>query len=217
MSFEVNEGQTDKQVRFLSRGSGYNLFLTSTEAVLALSKNSRRAGKESIAEQLVGPQAMNPKQKAAEIKAGNSLSDVLRLRLVGANFTAQIRGADELPGKSNYFIGNTPAKWHRDISTYARVKYEGVYPGVDATAIKDSSNTISSSPGEFSRNLSFRTMRLFKEKSRSPSLSFSPMIVRTGDWQPFRQFQLVVNEKFDADTSGASVTQDRGQAWFARA
>jgi hypothetical protein len=35
-SFEVNEGQTDSQVQFLSRGSGYTLFLTKTEAVWQL-------------------------------------------------------------------------------------------------------------------------------------------------------------------------------------
>lgn len=34
LSFEVNQGQTDPQVQFLSRGGGYALFLTKTEAVL---------------------------------------------------------------------------------------------------------------------------------------------------------------------------------------
>ncbi len=43
LSFEVNRGQTDSQVRFLSRGRGYTLFLTSSEAVLALSKPDRNA------------------------------------------------------------------------------------------------------------------------------------------------------------------------------
>ena len=38
LSFEINEGQTDSQVKFLSRGSGYSLFLTGNEAVLALKK-----------------------------------------------------------------------------------------------------------------------------------------------------------------------------------
>ncbi len=38
LQFEVNEGQTDKPVKFLSRGSGYSLFLTANEAVLALSQ-----------------------------------------------------------------------------------------------------------------------------------------------------------------------------------
>jgi Beta-propeller repeat len=36
LTFEENRGQTGDNVRFLARGSGYNLFLTSTEAVLAL-------------------------------------------------------------------------------------------------------------------------------------------------------------------------------------
>ena len=36
LSFEINEGQTDSRVKFLSRGSGYSLFLTSNEAVLTL-------------------------------------------------------------------------------------------------------------------------------------------------------------------------------------
>ena len=43
MSFEPNHGQTDPRVRFLARGKGYILFLTSTEAVLALGETPRRA------------------------------------------------------------------------------------------------------------------------------------------------------------------------------
>ena len=38
LHFEANEGQTDGQVKFLSRGSGYGLYLTPQEAVLALRK-----------------------------------------------------------------------------------------------------------------------------------------------------------------------------------
>src|SRR3989339_682083 len=36
LCFESNHGQTDASVKFLARGKGYTLFLTSTEAVLAL-------------------------------------------------------------------------------------------------------------------------------------------------------------------------------------
>src|SRR5688572_27734664 len=36
LSFEANLGQTDPQVDFISRGSGYTLFLSPREAVLAL-------------------------------------------------------------------------------------------------------------------------------------------------------------------------------------
>ena len=36
LSFEANQGQTDSQVKFLSRGDGYSLFLTSNEVVFTL-------------------------------------------------------------------------------------------------------------------------------------------------------------------------------------
>src|SRR5437763_4383940 len=45
LSFEDNQGQTSADVRFLSRGNGYALFLTDNEAVLSLqSAGSRPAG-----------------------------------------------------------------------------------------------------------------------------------------------------------------------------
>src|SRR5205085_4977866 len=42
LSFEQNAGQTDSQVRFLSRGKSYSLFLTSSEAVLVLNRSAPR-------------------------------------------------------------------------------------------------------------------------------------------------------------------------------
>ena len=56
---------------------------------------------------------------------------VLRLKLLGANPEAKASGLEELPGKSNYFLGNDPKKWRTNVPNYARVKYENVYPGVD--------------------------------------------------------------------------------------
>src|SRR5262245_35797420 len=39
LAFEANRGQTDPQVKFLSRGQGHTLFLRSTDAVLVLSQS----------------------------------------------------------------------------------------------------------------------------------------------------------------------------------
>src|SRR5206468_9659926 len=41
LSFEPNQGQASREVKFLARGSGYTLFLTSNEAVLTLAKSDR--------------------------------------------------------------------------------------------------------------------------------------------------------------------------------
>src|SRR5437879_1772617 len=98
LQFEQNQGQTGKDVRFLSRGPGYGLYLTGNEAVLALGKPTPLA---------------------------------LRMRLVGAAIAPRVTGLDELPGKANYFVGNDPAKWRTNVPTYAKVRYEQVYPGID--------------------------------------------------------------------------------------
>ncbi|MCI0349596.1 MAG: hypothetical protein L0Z53_09250, partial [Acidobacteriales bacterium] len=122
MRFEVNHGQTDPQVRFLSRGSGYMLYLTSAEAVLSL----REATTAETRRKSDGV----PAASEAEIASSHAPA-VLRMKLIGSNSAPRLAGLDELPGKSNYFIGNDPKKWRTNIPNYSRVRYENVYAGVD--------------------------------------------------------------------------------------
>ena len=58
-------------------------------------------------------------------------NSVLRLKLVNANQNAAVAGANELPGKVNYFLGTDPKKWRTNVPTYAQVRYRDVYPGID--------------------------------------------------------------------------------------
>ena len=37
----------------------------------------------------------------------------------------------ELPGKVNYILGNDPRRWRMGLSTYERVTYHDLYPGID--------------------------------------------------------------------------------------
>jgi hypothetical protein len=53
------------------------------------------------------------------------------MRLVGANPSHHLTGLDEFPGKVNYLTGNDPSQWHTNITVYAKVKYENIYPGID--------------------------------------------------------------------------------------
>src|SRR5260221_1693331 len=113
LHFEPNRGQTDKDVRFLSRGDGYSLYLTGSEAVLVLSK----------------PNARNTSERRDAQAPVNSVA--LRMSLVGAARKPVVSGLEERPGKANYFIGKDPAKWRTDVPTYTKVHYENVYPGID--------------------------------------------------------------------------------------
>ena len=142
INFEVNQGQTDSQVRFLARGQGYTLFLTSQHAVLSLRKSEARSPKggelESLnAERGVGRFALLNDRSSLAVDRFKpqdtqlTTNAVVEMRLVGAKASARVTGAEELPGKSNYFIGNDPKKWRTNIPTYAKVRVEDVYPGVD--------------------------------------------------------------------------------------
>src|SRR5437879_1793865 len=88
LQFEANRGQTDKAVRFLSRGPGYSLYLTTGEAVLVLAKPDAKAQEKSVA---------------------------LRMSLVGAARAPVVTGLDELPGKANYFVGKDRSKWRSNV------------------------------------------------------------------------------------------------------
>jgi hypothetical protein len=122
LSFEANHGQTDARVKFLSRTGGYTLFLTGDEAVLTLSAKKTSTNKPKI----MGA-ALPVQSRIAAPKVGG----VLRMKPHNANPTAKVMGTDELAGTSNYFIGNDPAKWRSNVPTYAKVKYEGIYSGID--------------------------------------------------------------------------------------
>src|SRR4029077_16823470 len=112
LSFEANEGQSDKRVKFISRGPGYDLFLTAAEAVLTLRR----------------PESPPPDKFVAPLLAKDvsttSETSVLRLKMIGANPGARVEGQYELPGKVNYLIGDDPEKWHANIPTYSRVHYK---------------------------------------------------------------------------------------------
>ncbi|MEP6920076.1 MAG: carboxypeptidase regulatory-like domain-containing protein [bacterium] len=138
LSFEANTGQTDPQVKYFARVAGYNLFFTATETVFVF----RGAGKAQAAADQADDEVQDADpvtQQDHRDRLRRRLSDeasaketVLRMRLDGADTAAgSIQGAEELAGKVNYFYGPDPEKWSPDHSTYGKVSYNKVYPGID--------------------------------------------------------------------------------------
>ncbi|MGI8983633.1 MAG: SBBP repeat-containing protein, partial [Acidimicrobiales bacterium] len=112
MRFEANHGQVDPEARFVLRGGGSTVYFTSTGAVLSLSKS----------------EAEGPANASAEPGA----PDVVRMSFASANPDLTVEGTERLPGVSNYLRGDNPAGWQTDVPGYAGVRYDGVYPGIDA-------------------------------------------------------------------------------------
>jgi hypothetical protein len=160
LRFEKNEGQADPRVKFMSQNGGYSLFLTPKEAVLLLPRKS-------------------PRKAASKSNQGASF---VRLRLVGANANPRVVGVEEFPGKTNHFVGNDPKRWHTNVSNYARVKYEKVYPGVDLEYYGNQGGLeydFTVAPGADANRIRFEVVG---EPSSAPLLRLAPngdLIVKT--------------------------------------
>jgi hypothetical protein len=105
ISFEENHGQIDFGVRYLAHVGNNAVYFTPGEAVLALySRDSQKKPAVSV----------------------------LRMKWIGANPHPEMLAERPLPGRMNYLIGTDPANWHTNLPTFARVRYHGLFPGVDA-------------------------------------------------------------------------------------
>jgi len=116
LTFEANRGQSQPEVKFLSRGSGYSAYLTTGGLTLSL-RPSPGAAMEGASITSAPP------------KLGTNA--ILRFSLVGAASHPAVVGEDIRPGAVNYFFGNDPSQWKTNIPTYGRVRYKNVYPRID--------------------------------------------------------------------------------------
>jgi len=123
LSFEMNRGQTDAQVKFVSRGPGYSLFLTDRKIVLALKKSRTASAQERSNIKCHSPERTGIQEKWIE--------STLQLVFAWGNTHTEVIGEDELPAKSNYFIGKDPSNWRTNVPNYAKVRYRDIYPGID--------------------------------------------------------------------------------------
>ena len=103
MSFEANDGQEDDRIKYSSRGRGYRVFLTKEGVSFAFGRN--------------------PKAKAA--------ASSLTMKFQNANRNPVVTGIEKLPGATNYFVGPDPVRWKTNVANYAKIRYQGVYPGID--------------------------------------------------------------------------------------
>jgi hypothetical protein len=117
--FEVNRGQTDPSVRYLSHAGRYSLYLTDDATVISM-----------IAGQVRKRPAIATANPPLPKDASRLVQSAVRIRMIGANPHPAMTGIEPLPGYVNYLIGDK-ANFHTNVPTFARVKIANVYPGVD--------------------------------------------------------------------------------------
>jgi hypothetical protein len=121
LSFERNEGRAASEVRYLSRGADYLVSLTDNDAFITLRKKTPRQTTQNES----GP------NQSGDDHLRSFSAETINMHLVNSSASTRIAGDGPLPGTVNYFLGSDPSRWRSGVPTFKRVKYTGVYPGVD--------------------------------------------------------------------------------------
>lgn len=124
--FEPNKGQTGKAAKFVSRGNGYTLYLSETEAAFQLQTADDKSNND----------LENPKTKGQLSKTDSA---VLKMKFVGANTNPKIEGVDEAVTKTNYDIEK---KQIENLSNYREVDYKDLYNGIDVVFYGNTANRL---------------------------------------------------------------------------
>ncbi|MFN8389382.1 MAG: SBBP repeat-containing protein [Bdellovibrionota bacterium] len=103
LRFEPNVGQVDPDVRYVARGHGHTTYLKERELQISL----------------CGAAASDQEDRSITITLN-----------VGKDAATKLIGQDELPSRSNYFIGNDPSRWRTNVPQFRSVRAESPYSGI---------------------------------------------------------------------------------------
>jgi hypothetical protein len=106
-AFEPNVGQAAANIDFVSHLSGYTALISRKALTLSVSGASPGTGASGV-------------------------SQSAKIVMAFANGHSQAgKASHRLPTRVNYELGSNPANWITGVSTYARVTYANVWPGVN--------------------------------------------------------------------------------------
>jgi hypothetical protein len=113
ISFEQNVGQADPKLLYLSRTPGAVVSLGAREMYVTVTGGTATPGAKRQ-DRKASPQSMT-----------------LRFGFSGANVEPRLETTNNLPSKTNYYLGSDPSRWRTNIANYGGVRYRELYPGID--------------------------------------------------------------------------------------
>ncbi len=118
-----NAGQVaNEQVRFYSSGDMQAGFAESA-VLLKLVERGHSSPPHDFEERMRGPQVQRD-------DLPSSRGVMARITFPGSNGVTP-QGVQEMPHRSNYFIGNDPSKWRTGVRSYREIVYSDLYDGID--------------------------------------------------------------------------------------
>ena len=128
--FEENRGQQDDRVRYFSRGSDMEMFLTATEAVYVVrSAESGRSSESRVESGESKPYPARHRAPDSRHRTHDSKAVAVYMRLAGANAGASFVPSEKLGHETNYFIGRE-SEWRTRVPNFERVTAENIYNGI---------------------------------------------------------------------------------------
>jgi hypothetical protein len=105
---------------FVSRGPGYHVRVSPGRLEVMFRAGEPRGGNADLPEATRSRGTFRGPDRVA-----------FGMELVGADPRAVALAEDQLSTRVNYFLGNDPQGWRTGVATHARIRYVGVYPGID--------------------------------------------------------------------------------------
>jgi hypothetical protein len=127
--FVENLGQAPKDVLWQAHGAGFEASFSRDGFVVRLFGAKPDASTGGSAKPLAAADGGAGPAKLSD--PGRITITEQRISLAGASPLATIEPLDRLPGRVSFFRGNNPKRWASGLSTYARLRYKNVYPGID--------------------------------------------------------------------------------------
>jgi len=121
--FIENKGQLDARVAYYVQGGQDAIYFTKEGVTFGLTGEEGCGGGSCFAKGLAGPQPMG--------------RWAVKLDFVGANSKATVKGEAATSAKISYFKG-PKADWKTGLSTFGRVVYSDLWPGIDLVYEGDS-------------------------------------------------------------------------------
>lgn len=123
VAFVPNMGQWEHDASYVARFGAMTVFLQDNGWTFTLIERGHGA-----------TESMRPMGARAhggrEPKPMQGRGVAVRMSFVGAS-SPELAAQHQLPGRHNYFLGNTPSKWRSDVPLYGSVCYRQLYSGVD--------------------------------------------------------------------------------------
>lgn len=123
-TFIENRGQWPRGVRYYSRTNGLDLWVTERGVTYDIYQVHAAAATsmESPVKRAINERSMPTSRSGHRI----------RMEFVGAKGAGLAKGVKQVPGEFNFFIGNDPSRWARNVAHFSETRLERVYDGIDA-------------------------------------------------------------------------------------